>query len=289
MKKYFLVFCSFSLLAFTFISCEQNADVDLPDVPSRLVINGFIAPQDTVISIRVTKSVPMFESSEVDVNEPVENATVRIFGNSTSVVLNYDASAGRYTIPASAFAIIPGNEYSIEVSAPQMETVTAKTTVPAVAPSGINTSMSYTIDSVSSFQWMYTIQSNLSFTDPVQEGNLYRISRNVLFYDAFSMDTVLLQLSDEVFPDNDQNGQTILNERNVDFSFSPPSSGGASPEAMNILLVSCSKDYYYFHLSLQNYSGGGDPFSEPTLMYTNVEKGYGVFAGCSYFAQRINF
>lgn len=289
MKNIFLIFCSLSLLTITFISCEQNANVDLPEVPSKLVVNGFISPQDTVISIRVTKSVPMFQSSTVDVNAPVDNATVRIFGNSTSVVLTYNSTTGRYTIPVSAFPIIAGNEYSIEVAAPQMETVTAKTTVPAAVPADLTASMTYSIDSSNTFQWNYSIHSNLSFTDFSQTGDLYRIARHALFFDSFSQDTISLQLGDEIFPDNDENGQLITNNRDAEFSFSSPSNGGSRAIAIDAMLVSCSKDYYYFHLSLHNYNGGGDPFSEPTLMYTNVEKGYGVFAGCSYAVRRINF
>jgi hypothetical protein len=47
-----------------------------------------------------------------------------------------------------------------------------------------------------------------------------------------------------------------------------------------VWMLNCNYDYYNFHNSLYT-NQGGDPFSEPTLMYTNVEGGLGVFAAAN--------
>jgi hypothetical protein len=53
-----------------------------------------------------------------------------------------------------------------------------------------------------------------------------------------------------------------------------------------VVLLNLSKEYFQFLKSLyiQQYNSG-DPFSEPSPIYSNIENGYGVFAG--YSAQRI--
>lgn len=292
MKKYFSISLGLTystLIAIFLVSCEQNANVDLPEVPAKLVVNAFISPQDTVIMVRVTKSSPMFQSTQVDVNAPVTDATVRIFGNSTSIVLPYNSLTERYTVSTTSFPIIAGNEYSIEVSAPQMETVTAKTTVPGAVPADFTGSITYTIDSTDMYYWDYNVSMHNSFTDPSQSEDLYRMSSWLLVYDPFNLDTNTYSIGERLFPDADQNGTLVNSNSELSFSITSPIAGNDSAVAINLVLSRCSMEYYYYHLSLRNYSGGDDPFSEPTLMYSNVEKGYGVFAGCSYKMIRLNF
>lgn len=289
MKKQILFFVLATALVSLFVSCETDADVDVPEVPSRLVLNCFISPQDTLINVRITKSAPIFQQGAVDVDAPVTDATVRITGNSTVVQLNYDSQLERYTVPVASFPILAGNEYSIEVSAPGMETVTAKTTVPSAVPADYNVSMSYTLDTTFPYQWDYVIDLHESFTDFAQSGDLYRMSTRILAYRGSDQDTISLMLGEALLSDNGFNGSLYSNPQTLQFQAPSPQMSGDSVMAVVSSLVRCSKEYYYFHLSLQNNNGGGDPFSEPTLMYTNVEKGYGVFAGCNYKAVRMNF
>ena len=57
------------------------------------------------------------------------------------------------------------------------------------------------------------------------------------------------------------------------------SSAYYSTEYYDVYLYNCSQSYYNFYKSLKNYSGVNE-FSapaEPTLMYTNVNGGFGCF------------
>jgi hypothetical protein len=42
-------------------------------------------------------------------------------------------------------------------------------------------------------------------------------------------------------------------------------------------LLNTEKSYYQYHKSLHNYNDSEIPFSEPTLLYTNIEGGLGIF------------
>jgi hypothetical protein len=43
-------------------------------------------------------------------------------------------------------------------------------------------------------------------------------------------------------------------------------------------VIHASEEYYRFHKALSNYNQS-NPFVEPTIVYSNVENGLGVFAG----------
>jgi hypothetical protein len=274
---------------FLFSSCEQNADVELPEVPPKLVLVGFITPQDTAVSVRVSKSRPVFQSSNVNVNESVVDATVTIYGNSTSIQLPYVFSMEMYSVPIAQFPIIPGNEYRIEVSAPGMETVTATTTVPGNPPADFTASMTYTIDSSNIYNWMYSASLSTSFTDFPAEGDYYRLVGKSVVIDQFASDTMRWNAGTEFIIDANGGSGLVSRSRNYEFGMSSPSSGGPTLYALDVYLMHCSEEYYEFHRALADYSGGDDPFSEPTLMYTNVTGGFGVFAGATYSNVRLHF
>jgi hypothetical protein len=47
---------------------------------------------------------------------------------------------------------------------------------------------------------------------------------------------------------------------------------------LRIYLLNTDKPYYDFHKSLENYSLGDYPFTEPSFLYSNVKGGLGIFA-----------
>ena len=49
-------------------------------------------------------------------------------------------------------------------------------------------------------------------------------------------------------------------------------------DSLTIQLLTTDYHYYQYHISINNYESG-NPFAEPTRIYSNVENGYGVFAG----------
>ena len=55
---------------------------------------------------------------------------------------------------------------------------------------------------------------------------------------------------------------------------------------VRVYLHNISKSYYYYRTSLELYqSASGNPFAQPVQVYSNIENGFGVFAGSqiSYF------
>lgn len=266
------------LLAFT--SCEQNANIDMPEVKPELVISCFITPQDSFIRARVSLSTPVFESNANN-GQPISNATVTLYGNSSSVSLIYNSVTQLYEATTAAFPIIAGNEYHIIVSEPSGLTADAFTTVPLAPPAGLAVTATDTVSSTDPWGMNGEVRYEYSFNDPSGQTDYYRIIDYGVYWNQFSMDTSLQRQSWELFSDENADGTTIANNYTSWFYMN-----GDSLVAFEIYFLHCNYEYYSFHRSIENYSGG-DPFSEPTLIFDNVTNGLGIFAAANAIKVRI--
>lgn len=262
----------------TFTSCEQDANVDVPAVDPELVINCFITPQDTVLRANISMSTPVFGATTN--SGPITDATVTLYGNSSSVVLNYNANTDSYEAMSGSFAILAGNEYHIVVSVPSGLIADAYTTVPS-AVVNFTSSMSDTITNQD--QWGYEGQARITYSlsDPAGEQNFYRLVPYHVSYQTWNMDTIQQRAGWELFTDENTDGTTIA--RN--FTSYYYAYNGDSVLAIDVYLLHCNYDYYAFHKSIENYSGD-NPFAEPNLIYTNVNNGLGIFAAANGVYQR---
>jgi hypothetical protein len=280
--------------ALTLAGCVQDANITVktPDMPPRLVITAFLTPQDTLIRVRVTKSRPVFGSSNINIEDPVTDATVKISGNMTTMVLGYDPVLEVYTVDPAAFPVVPGNTYTLEASAPGVETVTASTTVPAAPPSDFGVTMVYSVDSADAYWWTYYIESEMSFTDLPAAGSYYRLDERIIAFDSLYNDTVYQENWQSLLVKEATNGAPVTRSSISNFSLLGMNTiYKQAPVAMEYFLIHASEEYYKFHEAYYNFSGSGgsEPFTEASFMYGNIEKGYGIFASANYSVKRVNF
>jgi hypothetical protein len=66
--------------------------------------------------------------------------------------------------------------------------------------------------------------------------------------------------------------------RSIKFESYPDDRNKPDSAFLRIYLLSTDKPYYDFHRSAENISLGDGPFTEPTLLYSNVSGGLGIFA-----------
>jgi hypothetical protein len=270
---------------FLFIACEQDADVDIPETEPKLVISCFLTPQDSFIRAKITRSNPIFNSSTTLNPGPVTNATVTLYGNSTSIILAYDSATEYYQANQSLFPIIGGNEYKIVVTHPSGNRAEATTVIPLVSPANFQCT---TVDSVYSSDPYYVsgeTRFTYSFSDPAGVSNYYRFVIYDVSYSTFSGDTTLQRTSWDLFSDDNADGTTIT-QNSIAYYYENINSGDTLI-GYDVWLLSGNEAYQRFHLSIDNYNGGGDPFSEPTLIYSNVTGGLGIFAGANSTHLRI--
>jgi hypothetical protein len=131
MKKYSWLYTGLAFIFFQ--SCVTDANVDVPEVDPKIVIQGFLSPQDEEIQIRVSKSKPVFGIAD-EGSYFVEDAVVRLMSNTDTTILEYDPQLQIYSVSQLDYPIEGGRTYSLVVSAPGLKSVYATTTVPAITP-----------------------------------------------------------------------------------------------------------------------------------------------------------
>jgi hypothetical protein len=145
-------YLKFILLLIIATSCETLID-DLPlsrfpELKSKLVLTSFISPQDSLISVRISQSTPLFgEYSSVKIEQFVntngdtirytnyineniiKTADVTISNGNKTALLKFDIKTNEYIITAKSFPIEAGKTYTIKAKTSEMS-AEASTTVP---------------------------------------------------------------------------------------------------------------------------------------------------------------
>ncbi len=269
---------------FGLTSCESDATVDVPETKPKLVVSSFISPQDTQVVVRVKRSKPIFQSYNVNTSASVANASVSITNGSTTMQLNYNSTGEYYGVSATLFPITAGTTYTLTVTTPEGETATAKTTVPGVAPAAMNVSYTYVVEDSNSFfvSRHYTITIN--WNDFSGQSDLYRVVPVQLVKSVINpTDTFQLRAGEFLISDANNDGGTIQDK--IDF-YNHIAQGSDTIVGFDFYLMRSSPEYYLYHESLLNYNSG-DPFSEPSLIYTNITGGLGVFGSYQQLKKRV--
>lgn len=88
--KYVAIFC---IIITTFISCEEVIELDLTNVPTQIVIEGFVTDQEGPYQIKISQTVDFYESNSF----PTEsNAIVRIYDDLGNDDMLTEVSPGIY-------------------------------------------------------------------------------------------------------------------------------------------------------------------------------------------------
>jgi len=226
-------------------SCEEIIDVDLQDEAPRLVIEASIDWEKGTTGndqlIKLNMSTPFFETASITA---VEGALVSVTNDSTDDVFVFaDTGEGNYT--TSEFIPILNDTYTLEVIH-DGETYAASEALVSVAP--IN-EIRQSIEGGFNDE---IIDLNLYFDDPVNEENFY-FSKLLREGDTF---TELNTLSDRFI---DGNEVFIIFEKD---GYSDNDSEFLPGDVVKIELLGVSEQFYGFmEILIEQYYGGGDPFS----------------------------
>ena len=299
MKKLFLLL-SISLV---YISCEKiipfEGDVNVP----KLVINS-IFESDSTFKVHVSSSRSVIDTASF---QNIEDAIVTIKDDNGNIIetLNH-IDNGFYsgqTYPSQ------NKIYTLKVNHPNYNNISASDSLPS--PITINNVDTLKVEDPINGD---RLQISMNFDDPENTQNYYLIETySVNEYlviknsdtTEYELDTTkqYMVLTDEVF----QNGGSpwreqglfndlLFNGQNKTLELEIPyediSEIGIGYEwsyktkSARVYLHNISKSYYYYRTSLELYqSASGNPFAQPVQVYSNIENGFGVFAGSqiSYF------
>jgi hypothetical protein len=287
-------------------ACEQEVEVDMPSPAPRLVINSLFTP-DSLFTVRVYSSLPVLDTQRYVVPD---NATVTLYEEDQEVeMLPYDPARKYYR--SLSFKPVAGKSYRVRVTAPGFPEASARSNVPVPVPIGefifkdtagvygegfYHGGATFTLDDPTARDDYYAVQAtfNYMYVRPVfpatwGDSTRYDTIRGIGTLPLFSEQPTIqitewgghmALVNDGVF-DGQRYSIAVNFYSLANYRHGP---NGNQPMRLVWALKSVSEAYYeYFrkldgHVNNQSFSLFG---GEPVGMYTNVENGYGVFAGYS--------
>jgi hypothetical protein len=249
--------------------------VKLPETKPLPVMYSYICPADSVIRLKLMSSSPLFNSNQIDVLAAVSDGNVKISSAQGTAQLIFNQNTGYYELKTNSYPIVPGQVYKMTVTTINGDVATAETQVPFTA---VPINM-VTVETITeNYQTGDRIKA--FFTDETNRINYYRIAASHCFVYTGKPENIINDTQiDELYSDLNHNGESSSLAGKF-FSQGIDSSAYYSAERYDVYLYNCSESYYNFYKSLKNYSGAGISFpppAEPTLMYTNVNGGFGCF------------
>lgn len=240
---------SILLMILVVSSCEKVIQVHLDEAPNQLVIEGVITEGRVPQVVKISRSVPVTESSSFPA---VQGAMVKVTDSFNNTFTLTEIQPGTYT---STFRARIGRTYSLNVQA-DGQTYTAKSVMPD----------SVTIDSLSvrdfTFGGEVSKQIQVHYRDPLFDTNYYRF---VLFING--------KQANSIFAENDR-----FNDGNYvkTLLFHDDDTDGAlkSGDTVTVLLQSIDSSVFTYWYSLAQQSmrgpGGGTAPGNPP---SNISKG----------------
>lgn len=277
----------------------KEVSIDFPPHEPVPVVNC-IFKQDSILTLTISKTQPVLEKKDTE----VADAIVELYEDGLLAEnLEYSGNGFKSTLVPKI-----NSRYSISITIPQYEELIAEDYLPT-PPTILNSTFRdsvYTGDEGDLFS-----QVEIILDDPPGIGNYYElilaqkfkgspatgeVVADFVYYDYTNNELVLrnegqLQLlhfvnpvfSDELF---DGRPYTLRINYLPSYNFYRGEAGFDLDYDLIVTLRGVSKNYYDYNKSLlihlQNQDGdvwGG--VGEPTEMFTNIQNGYGIFAGFS--------
>ena len=294
---------SFVLILAVMVSCETVVDnipeARLPKTSSKLVVHSFISPQNTRINVAVSETTPLFTNADQK-QGVIKTAQVKISDGTHEVTLPFDDASQLYSIDQSKFPIVASKTYSLHVS-----DGTRKVTAYCRVPENIPVIKSYSLDTaIGSFftREDTALVLKMNWQDIPKDTNYYRVRASAeIEYSTPDAGTTGKRIQNEFdFSWDEGSGHgEWQSDRNLDGSlfssptgkvfmptFSPIQTPNGIPKpfypncrliSLTMMVYNSDVNYFKYHRSLQQRSDTENPFTEPSLIYNNIDGGLGCF------------
>ncbi len=300
------------------LSCESMVDIvpesRIGEIKPKLVVHAYISPQDTMIRVFVTESIPVFKEIGESGQHVIKDARVVLSDSRQEVVLNYDSTYQAYTIAADRMGgIQAGYTYRLKVQ-DESRSVEASTTIPSVSPAiaSYKVDTSYTSSGTGFGRRDTTLAVQFTWRDPAGHRNFYRVIGKaivIMDYREYESDGVFIykrgRVTMPLYWDNSYGRSDFQSDVHSDGAVMQSPVGRVSirrptffsqdgieyaerpneVRTITLELLHTDEPYYRYQQSaLQHDEASGNPFAEPVLLYSNVKGGLGVFASYNSFS-----
>lgn len=284
-------------------ACERPIDIALGNEEPELVVLANFSDLDT-IEVVLTKSQSVFDNSPATY---ISDAEVTLFADGFFADELFYVSSPIPQIPGYYLSnkIVPqaGSQYKLTVNAPGFDPVEGTCTMPL--PVDIDTGYTSLLllqEDLGDGLIQATIHIEIKILDAPEVQNYYHLNFYQKGYDYFldeDGDTIrtsffslpLALTADDgsvpLVPYIEDRGvlfsDEALKDNNGVLSFTTTFQYYEDVQFLGDFLIelrTASREYFLFHRSLaRQFQASQDPFSEPVILYSNIENGQGVFAG----------
>lgn len=263
----------------------------------KLVVSGFLSPQDTILAIKLTRSNTVVGDSIslLQTSNDITDATVTLSDGSKSIKLTYAAThptdstvQSYYRASARLLPIVAGRTYTLSVLTANGQRASSRCTIPAPVKPTTVTFDSLTQNQGRSLARRYFVTT--SWTDPAGQANYYQVAGYFRYQSRLNAPgTFPLTIDDDnrgLLSDAGLDGTTMASGRtfvtSTTFAANEPTNFYSQFRTafVTVNLMSVDQAYYQFQTAaIRQRRVRNNPFAEPVLVPSNITGGLGCFAG----------
>jgi len=288
-------------------ACQKPLEIEFPAVQPRLVAACLFSP-DTVFTVRISRTATLNDTADLSIND----AQCEIWSNTQKLADLPNIGNGFYQ--AQTLRPELGTSYTLKISHPQYGAVTAQSSVPksfptvlfaektdfavmynndpnmeGIAHNKLHLEFRTKPDSLAYYETFLFVKRTLSFDDDYAEEwtnlQLYALDQNILREQ-------ILEYDPRILPFSNQNTQTETEQVNLLYmpNWLSGRDGNYSYGKHEVKYVfrHTSPELFNYRKSIiqHSYNNMNELFysvGDPVQLYTNIQGGYGIFAGYTEF------
>ncbi len=262
------------LLLFTLISCEREAkNVILPEFRQKLVITSFISPSDQVSFVSVSTNSRIYG----DLYQTIDQGNLKAYMSDGNREIELAMADEGFEFSSVDMQVEPGRSYELRVTSDKGLHAEGFCTVP------VKRNFVPEADTAKKV-WYDTYQGSMNLlvtrvflADYPGEDNYYRFGCKMVYYDPeyyyYPYITKISGTGSDFADDKGKDGERFMAN-----SYVLPYPKYLDSAFLIFYYQSTDKAYYDYHKSLMKYSGGDNPFTEPSPLFSNITGGLGIFA-----------
>jgi hypothetical protein len=280
MRKFAFVF----LMAIVgLIACKKEVDYKLVAEKPQLVVQSFFTPAEDSIKVYLSYTESFFEDKSIR-NSLVANiskAQLTMSDGTLSKPLKWSVRKAAFVLASRDLPLLAGKTYSLNVKTVEGNTATASSKMPNEIVGALLTrtkgiaknnqrkdrltlELNAESGKTNYLEFRLFVKSTYTSFGNVSE-QLRLINKSIIKEDALTA-AIGVTYSDDV-------------PVNTGSSSGPPNPNFSFVIVYQGLFIKANEEYYkYLDASKKNFDASGNPFAEPTSLYTNITGGLGVFA-----------
>jgi thiol:disulfide interchange protein len=286
-----LAFAALSMLALT--GCQQSLREEvtpqaLAEEAQKLVVTGFVSPQDSVISVKVSRSRTLLDAGAG--SNAVATANVTLAGPNGTVGLAFNARLQTYQVDARKFPIVAGNTYTLTVQTTDGQSAKSTCTVPqAVALNRVQLDSTVAADGSRAYFARYDWQGRAEATAFYQTQGTFQYVKKCATCREEATAAQKVETAPVSFGASTQLSGWVADEARAGALSAKGNLAASDPKAsfqssysraaVQATLLHVEETYFRYHQAVERATAQqANPFSEPVIIPSNIQGGLGCFA-----------